>query len=152
MRTLVALLAVSLIAAVPVWSQTADTVLVNGRILTVDERFSTQQALAISDGKIIAVGSTANVRKLAGPKSLVIDLQGRSVFPSFPRRGTPYPASFPPQTLRAVSTTSSSFRHWSSVESRLPAATEAKPHCGLSARFSSGTYRAASSMRRRNSS
>src|SRR5262249_40077585 len=49
-----------------------------------------------------------------------------------------------PQTLRAVSTTSSILRHCSSSVSRLPAAVDAKPHCGLRARFSIGTYRAAS--------
>jgi hypothetical protein len=44
-----------------------------------------------------------------------------------------------PQTLRAVDATSSSLRHCSSIVSRLPAATEANPHCVLMARFSSGT-------------
>jgi len=64
MRTLVALVAVGLVLAAPAWSQTADIVLVNGKILTVDERSSIQQALAIGDGKILAVGSTADVRSL----------------------------------------------------------------------------------------
>src|SRR5437867_5288924 len=81
MRTLVALVAVGLVLAAPAWSQTADTVLVNGKILTVDERSSIQQAVAIGDGKILAVGSTADVRKLAGPKTRVIDLLGRTVIP-----------------------------------------------------------------------
>src|SRR5262245_21366164 len=44
-----------------------------------------------------------------------------------------------PQTLRAVSTTSSSLRHCSSSVSRLPTAVDAKPHWGLRARFSIGT-------------
>jgi len=43
-----------------------------------------------------------------------------------------------PQTLRATEATSSSLRHCSSIVSRLPAATEANPHCVLMARFSSG--------------
>src|SRR3989449_3149939 len=81
MRTLVALVAVGLVLAAPAWSQTADIVLVNGKILTVDERSSIQQALAIGDGKILAVGSAADVRKLAGPKTRVIDLLGRTVIP-----------------------------------------------------------------------
>src|SRR5205823_941895 len=38
-----------------------------------------------------------------------------------------------PQTLRAVSTTTSSLRFWSSSVTRLPITSEAKPHCGLSA-------------------
>src|SRR3989449_8579792 len=81
MRPLVAFVAVGLVLAPPAWSQTADIVLVNGKILTVDERSSIQQALAIGDGKILAVGSTADVRKLAGPKTRVIDLLGRTVIP-----------------------------------------------------------------------
>ncbi len=42
-------------------------------------------------------------------------------------------------TSRAVSTTSRSFAHWSSSSIRLPSMVEAKPHWGLSARFSRGT-------------
>src|SRR5712692_1852014 len=48
--------------------------------------------------------------------------------------------TFQLQTFRAVSTTSSSLRRWSSQDKRLPSRLEANPHCGLSARFSSGTY------------
>ena len=55
--------------------------LVNGKILTVDTQFATREALAIRDGKILAVGSSADMRKLAGPRSRVIDLQGRTVIP-----------------------------------------------------------------------
>ena len=63
------------------WAQGADTVLINGKILTVDSQFSTQEAIAIRDGKITAVGKTADVRKMAGPGTRVIDLQGRTVVP-----------------------------------------------------------------------
>src|SRR5262249_53286183 len=57
-----------------------------------------------------------------------------------------------PQTAFAVRTTSSSLWRISSQVSRLPAAVEAKPHCGEIASRSSGTYLAASSMRRRSES
>src|SRR5579863_1346177 len=70
-------------AALPVWPQNADTILVNGKILTVDAQFSTRQALAVRDGKITAVGSNADARKQAGPRTRVIDLQGRTVIPGF---------------------------------------------------------------------
>jgi predicted amidohydrolase YtcJ len=63
------------------FAQTADTVLLNGKILTVDSQFSTQEALAIRDGKILATGKTADMRKLAGTGTRVIDLQGRTVIP-----------------------------------------------------------------------
>jgi predicted amidohydrolase YtcJ len=68
-------------AATPVFAQSADTVLLNGKILTVDQQFSTREALAIRDGRIVATGGGAEVRKLAGPRTRVIDLGGRTVIP-----------------------------------------------------------------------
>jgi predicted amidohydrolase YtcJ len=62
-------------------AQTADTVLFNGKILTVDKDFSTQQALAIEHGRILASGTTAAMKKLAGDKAKMIDLGGRTVIP-----------------------------------------------------------------------
>ena len=59
----------------------ADTVLTNGKILTVDAGFSTAQALAIRNGTIVAVGTDASVRRLAGPSTKVIDLHGQTVIP-----------------------------------------------------------------------
>jgi len=70
-----------LVLAIPAWSQSADTVLVSGKILTVDNQFSTREAIAVRDGKIMVVGSNAEIRKLAGPQTRVIDLQGRTVIP-----------------------------------------------------------------------
>lgn len=70
-----------LAAALPAFSQGADTILVNGKILTVDRQFSTHEALAIRDGKITAVGGNAEIRKQAGAHTRVIDLQGRTVIP-----------------------------------------------------------------------
>src|ERR1700719_2763554 len=61
--------------------QTADTVLRNGKILTVDNNFSTAEAVAITGNKITAVGSEADVMKAAGPNTKVIDLKGRTVIP-----------------------------------------------------------------------
>src|SRR5262249_3956641 len=58
-------------------------VLVNGKILTVDATFSVAQALAVRDGKILAIGSDADIRRLAGPATKVIDLGGKSVVPGF---------------------------------------------------------------------
>src|SRR5436190_3637676 len=61
--------------------RSADTILVNGHIVTVDARFSTAEAAAIANGRFIEVGTTAAVRKLAGPSTTVIDLRGRTVIP-----------------------------------------------------------------------
>ena len=63
------------------WGQVADTVLINGKIVTVDQQFSIQEAIAVRDGRILSVGKTSEMQKLAGPGSRVIDLQGRSVIP-----------------------------------------------------------------------
>ncbi|HMD35268.1 MAG TPA: amidohydrolase family protein, partial [Vicinamibacterales bacterium] len=59
----------------------ADTILVNGHIVTVDARFSVAQAIAIANGKFTAVGADADIRKLAGPQTTVIDLKGQTVTP-----------------------------------------------------------------------
>jgi predicted amidohydrolase YtcJ len=58
-----------------------DLVLVGGRILTMDSRSSVAEALAVRDGKILAVGSDAAVRPMAGPQTRVIDLAGKTVVP-----------------------------------------------------------------------
>jgi predicted amidohydrolase YtcJ len=62
-------------------AQSPDTVMVNGKIVTADDRFSTREAIAIRDGKVVALGSAGDIRKLAGPRSRTVDLQGRTVIP-----------------------------------------------------------------------
>jgi len=59
----------------------ADTILVNGHVVTVDGGFTTTEAVAIKDGRFSAVGSTSAIRRLAGPSTTVIDLRGRTVIP-----------------------------------------------------------------------
>lgn len=59
----------------------ADTILVNGHIITVDSRFSIAQAVAISGGRFTAVGTDAAIRKLAGPATTTTDLHGQTVIP-----------------------------------------------------------------------
>src|SRR5262249_10564890 len=58
-----------------------DTILVNGHVVTVDARFSIAEAVAIAGGRFTAVGSNADIRKLAGPKTSTIDLRGQTVIP-----------------------------------------------------------------------
>ena len=59
----------------------ADTVLINGVVLTVDRGDTVAQAVAITGGRVAAVGSTAQIKAMAGPKTEVIDLRGRAVTP-----------------------------------------------------------------------
>ena len=60
-------------------AQFADTILINGKI--VQYGAAPVQALAIRDGRIAAVGSTADIHALAGPNTRTIDLEGRTVIP-----------------------------------------------------------------------
>jgi predicted amidohydrolase YtcJ len=71
----------ALTSAADVRAQEPDFVLVNGTILTVDARFSTHEALAVRGATIVAVGRSADIRQLAGSRTRVIDLQGRTVVP-----------------------------------------------------------------------
>lgn len=73
-----------------------DTILVNGKIVTVDDQFRVVQALAITKQRVVATGSSADIRKLADGNTKVIDLQGlygdtgphRQSFTLDPRRRT----------------------------------------------------------------
>jgi len=58
-----------------------DLVLLNGKVITVDERFSIAQALAVSGDRVVSVGSNSDVARLAGSNTRRIDLRGRSVIP-----------------------------------------------------------------------
>jgi predicted amidohydrolase YtcJ len=79
-RTAACALAAAL-AALAAHAQPADTILVGGKIATVDARDSVAEALAVRDGKIAAVGRDAEIRKLAGPGTRVVELGGRTVIP-----------------------------------------------------------------------
>ncbi len=59
----------------------ADLILHHGRIVTVDSRFSVKKALAVKDGKILAIGSNEAVLKAKGPQTEVVDLKGQTVLP-----------------------------------------------------------------------
>ena len=59
----------------------ADLVLFNGRIITVDDAFSIREAIAIREGRILAVGG--NELRNRYPGARVIDLRGRTVIPGF---------------------------------------------------------------------
>src|SRR5215813_6627642 len=60
---------------------TADTILRNGKVLTVDQDFSIAQAVAIKDGLIAAVGSNDQIAKWRGAATQYIDLAGKTVIP-----------------------------------------------------------------------
>jgi len=61
----------------------ADKVLINGRIWTVDPARPWAEAVAVRDGRIEAVGTTAEVKKRIGSDTETIDLKGAFVLPGF---------------------------------------------------------------------
>ena len=75
-------------AGILLQAQNADLILINGKILTVDPKDSIAEAVAISSGKIIAVGSNQDVKKLAAKNAQVIDLHGRTATPGLIEIGT----------------------------------------------------------------
>jgi len=58
-------------------------VIVNGKVLTVDQQFTVAEAVAMRDGKILAVGTNDQIRRLVGPSTRVVDAGGKSVVPGF---------------------------------------------------------------------
>lgn len=62
-------------------TNTASLIITNGKFHTVDREAPTAQAVAIRDGKFLAVGSENNVMQHAGPETQVIDLHGHTAVP-----------------------------------------------------------------------
>jgi predicted amidohydrolase YtcJ len=62
-------------------SPAPDLILSSGKVITVDERFTVAQALAISGDRITAVGTNQEIGRLAGPGTRRIDLGGKAVIP-----------------------------------------------------------------------
>src|SRR5215218_6052726 len=81
-----ALLGAGLCLASPAFAQqpdlsSPDLVLINGKVLTMDDRSSVVEALAVLDGKILATGSNASVKSITGARTRVLDLAGKTVVP-----------------------------------------------------------------------
>src|SRR5215475_2057549 len=82
LRRICGLAALALLSSITIASaQGIDTVLFNGKVLTVDADFSVREALAIADGKVLATGTTEAMKKLADGRTRLIDLGGRTVIP-----------------------------------------------------------------------
>ncbi len=69
------------IACASALAQAPDTILFNGRIVTLDAGSSVHQALAIRDGRIVALGAFSKLKPLIAKTTRVIDLHGRTVVP-----------------------------------------------------------------------
>jgi predicted amidohydrolase YtcJ len=61
----------------------ADLVLLGGKVVTVDDAVPDGQALAAREGRIVAVGSDAEIRRYVGDGTRVVELDGRTAVPGF---------------------------------------------------------------------
>ena len=61
----------------------ADVLMINAKVHLLDNCRTTAEALACLNGRIVAVGSSKELRSLAGPDTEILDLNGRTVFPGF---------------------------------------------------------------------
>jgi predicted amidohydrolase YtcJ len=68
-------------AGVSAGPRRCDLILIRGNVVTMDPRRPRAAAVAVQDGKFVAVGSTDEIRALAGTGTEVVDLKGRCVLP-----------------------------------------------------------------------
>lgn len=76
-----ALFAACAVSILPAAAQPADTLLINGRVLTLDGRSAVTEALLIRGDRIVAAGSSSEIVRQAAPNARRIDLGGRTVIP-----------------------------------------------------------------------
>src|SRR6185503_7878002 len=60
-----------------------DMILHHGKIVTVDKKFSVAEAVAIKNGRFVAVGENGGITGLKGSHTEMVDLEGRTVLPGF---------------------------------------------------------------------
>ena len=87
-RSLLSRLAVASVLLLPLtacglFSETADLVLTNGKVVTVDADFPVAEAIAVSGHTILAVGTSEEIQQYVGASTEVIDLQGNLAIPGF---------------------------------------------------------------------
>lgn len=71
-------------AAAPVaFAQAPDVVYHNARVVTVNASFAMAEAVAVGHGRIVGVGSNAQMKALAGPGTTLVDLGGQALLPGF---------------------------------------------------------------------
>lgn len=64
-------------------NEKADTIYINGNVITIDDKNPTAEAVASKDGIIHSVGSNNDIKKFKGPKTKVVDLKGKTLVPGF---------------------------------------------------------------------
>ena len=98
-----------------------DEILHNGKFVTVDDTFSIAEAIAIADGRIVAVGVESDVRALAGERTRLTDLGGRTVLPGLidththPAGASMYEFDHPVPDMQTIADVLSYFRERAKV-------------------------------------
>ena len=60
-----------------------DTIYYNGKVITMDEKETITDAVAVKDGKIISVGKDADIKALKANNTKMVDLNGKVMLPGF---------------------------------------------------------------------
>ncbi len=100
---------------------TPELILYNGKIVTVDDDFSIAEAMAVADGRILAVGANDEVRALAGPRTESFDLAGKTVLPGLidshthPAGASMYELDHPVPDMRTIADVLAYFRERAKV-------------------------------------
>jgi predicted amidohydrolase YtcJ len=80
---LISLLVVELLLTPALGADVVDAIYHGGDVVTIDEKNPTAEAVAVKNGKIVAVGKKAEVLKLRSDTTQLIDLGGRTMLPGF---------------------------------------------------------------------
>jgi predicted amidohydrolase YtcJ len=78
-----AVAALAIVAPRAFAAETADAIYAGGTIITIDDANPRVEAVAVKDGRIIAAGKAADVMKLKGDATDMVDLGGRTLLPGF---------------------------------------------------------------------
>jgi predicted amidohydrolase YtcJ len=73
----------TVLANTPATAEAANLVLRNGKVITLDHADRVTEAIAVQGNRILAAGTNAEILRLTGPRTHVVDLHGRSVTPGF---------------------------------------------------------------------
>ncbi|MEM6638188.1 MAG: amidohydrolase [Pseudomonadota bacterium] len=82
-QTLTALATLTTLAGAATAQEIADTIYTGGPILTIDDTAPSAEAVAVKDGRIMAVGDLAGIAAYQGDETAVFDLNGRAMLPGF---------------------------------------------------------------------
>ncbi|MCP4818315.1 MAG: amidohydrolase family protein [Shimia sp.] len=81
LRTTFSALTVGLLSSLSAFAQTADAAYTNGQIYTVNQNQPLARAVAVKDGKFLAVGSNSEIEAFVGADTKQVDLDGQFVMP-----------------------------------------------------------------------